>query len=64
MNFLHGEEAPRAKVMDHEVEFMRRLRSAGMSIAELSEKFDLSKAQVSKICAWRQRTGVKDRRKE
>lgn len=64
MNFLHGETAPRAKLMDAEVDLMRRLRAAGMTLAELSHKFEVSEAQVSKVCNWKQRTGVQDRRKD
>lgn len=53
--FPAGENNPRSKLLDHEVETIRQLLETGMSQAEVVVKFEISPSQVSKIANYKQR---------
>jgi predicted DNA-binding protein (UPF0251 family) len=44
-----GENHPRAKLLDAEIEMLHELRDAGLTLREIGEKMDLSKGGVWKI---------------
>ena len=50
-----GQNHPKAKLTDHEVELMRRLRDEGMTYLQLAEKFEAHKATVQGICNYSRR---------
>lgn len=50
-----GEDHPRAKLSNHEVELLRRLHDGGMTQRELAIKFEISPAQVNNLVNYRQR---------
>jgi len=50
-----GEDHPRAKLSDHEVELMRELHEGGMSCAEIGRKFEVAKSTVSLIVNYKRR---------
>lgn len=55
----YGERHPNSKTTVDNVREMRHLRANGTTLAVLSKKFCLSKAQVSNICrmkAWKEET--------
>lgn len=47
--YRHGQDHPHARLTDHEVELLRRLRDEGMTLAALADKFDISRGHASKI---------------
>lgn len=53
-----GEDHPRAKFTNAEVELMRKLRESGMTHKEIAEKFGASPHTVGRICRYERRTGV------
>jgi hypothetical protein len=48
-----GEYHPKAKLTDHEVDLLLKLRDAGLKYSELMEKFEIPKATVKNICTGR-----------
>lgn len=50
-----GQEAPGAKLRDHEVDLVLELHEGGMSLQRIADKFDVSKSCVAHICAGRRR---------
>lgn len=50
-----GEQHPKVKLTDHEVELVRQLREAGMSLGMLASKFEAGKTTIVDICAYRTR---------
>jgi len=50
-----GEDHPRAKLSDHEVELIRELHEGGMSCAEIARKFEVAKSTVSLIVNFKRR---------
>lgn len=50
-----GEDHPNSKLTNHEVDLIRYLRECGMSYSTLSEKFEISKGAVAKICRYERR---------
>lgn len=44
-----GQDHPRAVLDDHEVELVHRLREAGLTLAEIARKMEVSKGCVWKI---------------
>jgi len=51
-----GEANPRAKLSNTDAAHMRALRAEGWKLTALAERFDVSQAQVSRICNGRRRT--------
>lgn len=47
---LIGERANGAKLNEHSVAELRRLRAAGMLITDLAERFGVSRANASRVC--------------
>lgn len=52
---MKGEQHPRAKLSDHEVELMRELRAQGKSYRWLAAKFEISLQQAWRIGTYRSR---------
>jgi len=52
---LIGEDHPRARLTDGEVELIRLLHEEGMSYTVLAEKFEVSKWAVGRICRYERR---------
>ena len=51
-----GEDHPRAKLTDHEVELIRQLHEeGGLSLREIAEKFEVTKGTVHDIVNYRRR---------
>ena len=50
-----GEHHPRAKLLDHEVDQVLALLEAGMSYAQVAEKFEVSKSCIAHIATGRRR---------
>lgn len=50
-----GEDHPRARLSDHDVELIRELAGGGMLYAEIAEKFEISKVTVGRICRYERR---------
>jgi len=50
-----GQDHPRAKLTDIEVELMRRLHDEGMGYAQLAKKFEVSLWAVGRICRFEMR---------
>jgi predicted DNA-binding protein (UPF0251 family) len=50
-----GEDHQNAKLSDHEVELVRRLRAEGMSYDRIAAKMGVSKSSIADICTWRRR---------
>ena len=61
-----GETHHRAKLTDHDIELIRRLREAKppMSIAEIAKKFDVCKGLVSRIVNYKHRAQIATRWKK
>ncbi|MGV8955308.1 MAG: hypothetical protein ACOH2M_29700 [Cypionkella sp.] len=72
-----GEDHPRAKLTDGEVELVRQLNEGGMGYGTIALKFEVSKSAVAWICRYERRgqtvakwkkvpeiTGLKKNRKE
>lgn len=53
-----GQEHPRAKLLDGEVEQVLALLEAGLSYAQVADKFDVSKSCVAHIATGRRRSQV------
>lgn len=51
-----GENHPRAKLTNNEVENIRVLYEQGVTQSVIAEKFDISKHTVKSICEYRRRT--------
>lgn len=53
-----GDSHGRAKLSDHEVELIRRMREEGLGTVAIAKKFGISKGWVSKVCRylWRSST--------
>lgn len=51
-----GESHPRAKLLDREVDQVHALLDAGMSLAAVAEKMDVSKSCIQHIHAGRNRS--------
>jgi len=51
-----GENHPAAKLTDHEVGLVWDLLDTGMSLAEIAEKFDVSKSCIQHIASGRNRS--------
>ncbi len=49
-NLRRGENHPKAKLTDHEVELMRQMREQGYGYKKLSEKFETSVRTIRDIC--------------
>lgn len=58
-----GEDHPRAKMTDAEVDLLLELRDDGWSYGSLARKFEVSKSQVRNIVQGRQRVQVVVRHK-
>lgn len=62
-----GQDHPRAKLTDEEVELILALRDMGLSYAQIAQKFDdgvsVSKSHVKNICRGLQRAQTPDRYK-
>lgn len=56
-----GESHPRAKLLDSEVDQVLALLDAGLSYAQVAEKFDVSKSCVAHIATGRRRSQIIDR---
>lgn len=50
-----GENHPRAKLLDHEVDQVLELLDAGLSYSKVADKFDVSKSCVAHIATGRRR---------
>lgn len=50
-----GESHPGAKLLDHEVDQVLALLEAGLSYAQVAEKFDVSKSCIAHIATGRRR---------
>lgn len=50
LNRRRGQDHPNAKLTNREVELVRRLREEGMSLRDLSQKFEVSQSLISMIC--------------
>ena len=50
-----GEDHPNAKVTDAEVECIRLLHESGMGYDTLSEKFEVSRWTIGRICRYERR---------
>ena len=50
-----GESHPRAGLTDHDVELVLALVEAGLSYAEIAEKFEVSKSCIAHIATGRRR---------
>lgn len=50
-----GEDHPRAKLTDHEVELIRQMHESGLSYRKIAEKFEISHGQAWFICTCRKR---------
>lgn len=50
-----GEQHQHAKLSDHEVELVRRMRAEGLTYDCIAEKMEVSKSCVADICTWRRR---------
>jgi DNA invertase Pin-like site-specific DNA recombinase len=50
-----GEDHPRAKITNRDVELIRRLHEEGMPYRELAQKFEISRMQAWRICSYRER---------
>lgn len=46
-----GQDHPRAKLSDREVELMQQLRDEGLALRELARTFECSLGQVWNICS-------------
>lgn len=53
-----GEDHPKARLTDREVETLRALRAEGWSYGRLALVFEVSKASVACWCTGRRRAGV------
>lgn len=53
-----GEDHPNAKLTDHEVDMLLQLRADGYGWKRLAKTFEISKAQVRRICAGKSRHHV------
>jgi hypothetical protein len=56
-----GENHPRAKLLDYEVDQVLALLEAGLSYAEVSVKFEVSKSCIAHIATGRRRGQMIDR---
>lgn len=54
-NVKHGENHPKAKLTDHEVELLRNCRASGMGWKKLARKFDISSRSARDICNFKRR---------
>ena len=55
-NWKRGEEHPKAKLSDDDVQLMRELHDDyGISVAEIARKFDVSYWTARDICKYRTR---------
>lgn len=52
---LIGQDHPKAKLLDRDVELMRQLAEQGMSYDELAQKFECSRHTVGRICRYERR---------
>jgi len=50
-----GEDHPRAKLSNHEIDLMQELFEEGMTLREAAEKFDISKKHASEIRSGKKR---------
>lgn len=50
-----GEQHHNAKLSDDDVELMRRLKEAGLSLRAIARKFDSPKSTVAMICRYERR---------
>jgi hypothetical protein len=50
-----GQSHGRARLLDGEIEMMRRLREEGMSLTTLAHKFEVSRRYVCMVCTFRRR---------
>lgn len=50
-----GQSHPRAKLSDLEVEYIRRLATAGLTHREIAAKFEISKSMVTLIVNYHRR---------
>jgi len=50
-----GEDHPKAKLTNRDVELIRRLHEEGLSYRTIAEKFEVSKMLVCYICTYRRR---------
>lgn len=50
-----GQSHPRAKLLDREVDLVLELLEAGLSYAEVAEKFEVSKSCIAHIATGRRR---------
>ena len=51
-----GEDHPRAKLTDHDVELIRQLREEfGLAHSEIAVKFEIAKSTVVAICQYQRR---------
>lgn len=56
-----GEDHPRAKLLDREIDMVFELREAGYTLAAIAEKFDVSKGCIWKILVGMRRGQVAER---
>lgn len=55
-NLPRGENHPKAKLTDHEVELIRQLHESGaMGYKKLARKFEAGKSTIKSICDYRTR---------
>ncbi len=50
-----GEQHPKAKLTDHEVELVRKMRDDGLSFSQIADKMEIGKTTAQDICAYRTR---------
>lgn len=59
-----GQDHPRAKLTDHEVDLIRDLFDGGMSVSEISRKFEIPKSYAWDICHYNVRCQTPEKYKE
>jgi len=53
-----GQDHPKAKLTDHDVELIRQLRDQGFMYWQIAAKFEISKTSVAKICTFERRACI------
>lgn len=58
-----GEDHPRAKLSDHDVDLILELHLTGMGYAEIANKFEVTKWAIGRICRYERRAQTVTRMK-
>jgi len=56
--FLNGDRHPQSKLTDDDVELIRQLKESGLSCKIIADKFDVSRSQIERICAYSARAYI------